>query len=591
MPNFHSHKSFLLILATFIGLGLLYDSSTPVFEGLDELWHYAIVQHLAAGEGLPTQIPGQDSPWRQQGNQPPLYYAAVAATTFWIDDTDYWAIRSLRNEGMNIGLPGMGGDKFMFFHTRLEDFPYQGTALAVHIGRWLSLLMAVGTLLLAYLTAHEQFPELPLVAPLTATLVAFNPEFLFVSTNVNNDNLSNLLGAATIFFLARLWRGGFTLRRSLTLGLLCGLAAITKLNGLTIPLAVAVIASMRLIRYWEWRDYITLGIFCVIGVAICAGWWYARNVMLYGDPLAINVMNSYVSKREISLAQVFQEYEGFHFSYWGVFGLVNIMAPKWQYNLYAIFSVLAVGGCIRFTLRNTRTTLLSLSALIVFGFIAWGAALYWTANISGPIARLSFPAVGVFSFLGALGLLALLPAKQQANATTIIAIGMATLALIPPFISMQPEYVSAQRRPPLAKDNRFAIEKSFSVSLENFAELKGYQIVTQAKTIRITYYWHALTRTPHNFIVFTHLLNQNGEFLTGYDSVPQNKNYPTWVWSPEEFIADSYTLTIPPDKRSSHYQIALGLYRADTQERLTPTDPNGKLYTDNLILLPETIAP
>ncbi len=69
--------------AVFLLLGLGYSSLTPVFENSDETLHYPFVKHLADGQGLPVATPGQL--WNQEGTQPPLYYALVAASTFWLN--------------------------------------------------------------------------------------------------------------------------------------------------------------------------------------------------------------------------------------------------------------------------------------------------------------------------------------------------------------------------------------------------------------------------------------------------------------------------------------------------------------------------
>ena len=82
------HWGISLILALFVALGVIYSVVTPIFEASDELWHYPFVKHLADGNGLPVQDANADQPWRQEGSQPPLYYALSALATFWIDTDD-----------------------------------------------------------------------------------------------------------------------------------------------------------------------------------------------------------------------------------------------------------------------------------------------------------------------------------------------------------------------------------------------------------------------------------------------------------------------------------------------------------------------
>ena len=81
------------LLAVFVLLGALYAIVTPLFEVSDELWHYPMVKTLADGHGLPVQDAANPGAWRQEGSQPPLYYALMAVATSWIDTSDLHQVR------------------------------------------------------------------------------------------------------------------------------------------------------------------------------------------------------------------------------------------------------------------------------------------------------------------------------------------------------------------------------------------------------------------------------------------------------------------------------------------------------------------
>ena len=79
------------ILCGYAILAILYSIYVPIFEASDELWHYPMVETIARTGQLPVQplTPGTSSgPWRQEGSQPPLYYAIGALLTSWIDTSD-----------------------------------------------------------------------------------------------------------------------------------------------------------------------------------------------------------------------------------------------------------------------------------------------------------------------------------------------------------------------------------------------------------------------------------------------------------------------------------------------------------------------
>jgi len=180
-----------LILGGYALLAVVYSLVTPLFEASDELWHYPMVQYVADHDfGLPAQDPASPGPWRQEGGQPPLYYYLGALLTRWIDTSDMEALRRI-NPHPDIGVVVPDGNANMVVHDAgRESFPWRGTALAMHLARFLSVLMGLGTVLLTYALGRELFPATPAIALAAAAFTAFNPMFLFISGVINSDNPS-----------------------------------------------------------------------------------------------------------------------------------------------------------------------------------------------------------------------------------------------------------------------------------------------------------------------------------------------------------------------------------------------------------------
>ena len=65
----------------------------------------------------------------------------------------------------------------------------------------MSLLFGLSAVLLTFLAARRLTGD-PGLATLSAGLLAFNPQFLFVSSYVNNDTLAASVGAATFWVIA-----------------------------------------------------------------------------------------------------------------------------------------------------------------------------------------------------------------------------------------------------------------------------------------------------------------------------------------------------------------------------------------------------
>ncbi len=84
-------------------------------------------------------------------------------------------------------------------------------------------------------------------------------------------------------------------------------------------------------------------------------------------------------------------------------------------------------------------------------------------------------------------------------------------------------------------------------------------IAAQGETIALTLYWRAESSLDINYTVFTHLLNAQEIVLINADHAPPK---PTQGWVPNEIIADTVTLSIPPNLSPGSYAIEVGLYNA-----------------------------
>ncbi len=297
MGNASTTRLLAVLLAAFILLAAIYSIVTPVFEASDELWHYPMVKYVADhGFGLPVQDPAQQTAWRQEGGQPPLYYLIGAAATFWIDTSDLDEVRRI-NPHADIGVVVPDGNANMVVHNAdREDFPWHGTVLAIHIVRFLSILMGAGTVYLTYLLADELFPKRPMIALGAAAFVAFNPMFLFVSAVINNDNLSTLLATLILWMLVRLLKMRDqrpSIRFTILLGIAAGAGMLAKFQiGFLLPL-VALALIVIAVRQRDWRPVVIGGLISGGLTVLIAGWWYWRNYDLYGDATGYQYLPGY----------------------------------------------------------------------------------------------------------------------------------------------------------------------------------------------------------------------------------------------------------------------------------------------------------
>jgi len=396
-------------------LATLYSMITPLFEASDELWHYPMVKYLADhGMALPVQDPAtaEQTAYRQEGGQPPLYYMIGAAATFWIDTADMDQVRR-RNPHADIGVIVPDGNVNMVAHNAdKEAFPWGGTALAMHLVRLLSVAMGAGTVYLTYRLARELIPDVPVVAVGAAALTAFTPMFLFISGVVNNDNLSTLLATLLLVLIVRLLkRDDLPQKRDyVILGAAAGAGMLSKFQiGFLLPL-IALTLLIISVRWKDWRPVVVGGAIAGGLTILIAGWWYVRNFDLYGDATGINVFLDIVGRRAVpaDLQQLWTEREAFVWSYWGFFGGVNVPLRDWMYTGFngiavaALVGLAATVGKDRAWMKNPLRLARAFAAL--WAVIVFVSLISWTRQTWASQGRLWFSAIAPLSIGMAVGL-------------------------------------------------------------------------------------------------------------------------------------------------------------------------------------------
>lgn len=110
--------------------------------------------------------------------------------------------------------------------------------------------------------------------------------------------------------------------------------------------------------------------------------------------------------------------------------------------------------------------------------------------------------------------------------------------------------------------------------------------------LEVTLYWQALNVPQGDYKVFVHLVGPGERIWAQDDSAPANWARPTKGWDEGEVVRDAHTLTLPADMPPGEYLLCIGMYRADTLERLPVTaQPEALLEGERLLLGHITIEP
>jgi len=580
----------LLILPIFIALGVLYSVVTPVFEVLDEPMHFGYAKRLADGQGLPSSTPTAAG-WEQgQAHQPPLYYALGALLIAPIEtgptDTLYQS-----NPFSASGMPHAPSNKNAVLHHPDEAFPYQGVSLAVHLLRWFSLLCSAGTVLFAYLVALQVAPRRRDIATGTAALTAFNPQFLFISSGVSSDALLILFSTITLYLALKIANGWDRPRRSpILLGLFVGLAAITKLSGLT-TIALIVGAYLLRARQTESRKLSrenVLDVLRPIGIALgvavlVAGWWYVRNIVLYRDPLGMSVWLSVIATPTAapSLGAAVRRLAESVVSYWGVFGWMNVLADEIFYMWVRVFSLVGIVGMLllaartywqRKTFHDQRWRAFSLLAVWSLVTALW--LVGWTLVVAGPQGRLLFPAIAAISFFLFAGLTGWMLRRMGSVLAWLMAAIFVGVSVLVPYRYIAPTYAQPQR---IHLDQVPADLQPLDIYFGDKLFLLGYQIpddnVEPGEVLGVQLYWLALKRMRNDYTFSVQVFGRNDARIGGIDTYPGSGNYPTSLWVPGEVVVETYSIPIGPEVQAPTAGIVrVGVYDSISQVNLVTMD-------------------
>jgi hypothetical protein len=118
--------------------------------------------------------------------------------------------------------------------------------------------------------------------------------------------------------------------------------------------------------------------------------------------------------------------------------------------------------------------------------------------------------------------------------------------------------------------------------LDGKIELLGYELkeesIRPGGAIELTLYWQAREEIEESYIVFTHLLDSEGNIQGQQDGIPVEGMYPTPSWLAGQVVEDKHRIPIAATAPAGSYRIAVGMYQLDSLEPL----PEGQIVLDTM---------
>ena len=411
-----------LALVAHVVLASLYLVHTPAFEAPDERGHFNYTRHLLRHGSFPTimksgELTGRE-PWHEaaMAHHPPLYYALLAGTQLALGAPDVHGFAKPAWEGAGPPTDLVLRAK----HGYDEVAPVSSEVVVFRLLRGWSVVFGLASLVLVHAIGRALFRARPAIADTAVVLLACLPQWSFVHGVLDNGNLAIPLGLGVVLLLARaLERARLPLATGAGVGLLIGLALLTKLTAIfLVPLAGAVwllgLARWRGMR----RETLMSGVSVLVVAALVSGAFFARNVSLYGEPLALEAHAvAYAnSALEPAIERMFPGRSTWDYlfdprlfprrifrSSIASFGWGTLDGPEPVYWIAAAVLALGALGAWRVVKeRPAAAALLALCALLVLaGVVRYNLTFYQAQG------RYLFPGAGAVALLVAAGLVAI----------------------------------------------------------------------------------------------------------------------------------------------------------------------------------------
>ena len=607
-----------LLLGAYLILAAAYGLATPDLEAPDAGAHFRYVAFLHDHPQLPTSDLSTALVSHELVQQPPLYYALVAALLPGADvqatvayeqavQTPYFE----RGLGKRATVSPPDTDPGVVWPLRLA----RGVSLAG------GLLMVVATWLLAR-SLFKARTALPLA--ITA-VVAFNPQFLFSSTTITNDIWAAALSTVAVAAAAAAAARNVRPPAWLLVGALCGLATITKYSGVITLLPVALLAVL-LRPPWDWRSAASTRVavkdLLLKGLAVAGGFLaitavqFAHNVTTTGELFPMQpirtLLPGLIRPQPLSLGELGGRLAFLTRTYTGIFGY-GVRASAGFFEVVDLGLWLALAGClivlIKWVARRRHGERGDLVCALVLSFV-WCAALVgslavWIrVMIAGEQGRLLFPAAAAIATIIAVGWSGWLPRRFQEWAALAIGGGMLVVGI------WQYQTVQVTYATPPALAAPVTPARTVDATFSGGMQLVGFDLPDGAATdfgqpLPLTLYFRAIRPVPEDYTLFIHLVGSDDRILYQFDGIPFQGRHPPRQWRVGETFADRYAIYPKPGTNAlpasritdTLAALTLGFYPVlRPQERLAVLDANGNPAGDRVQLakiriLPEESAP
>lgn len=556
------HWPVLLVVLGYLLLASIFTTLIPLGEAPDEAAHVRYADFIAEYGHLPHTLEERREA-DYKAVWPPLYHALIAGPLAYVGDAPPQRLKSVGDTPRRL-IPTNGQTIAAFLHTADELWPWHGLPLAWHLGRVISVGLSALTLIVTYAIAwsltHRRDIALG-VAALQATL----PQFVFIGSVINDDNLLFLLSGLVLLSLIRcptppkLWH-------LVGIGALVGLATVAKYNAL--PLYGIVAAWILWMA--PWRRWLSLGLAFTLGATVTGGWWFGFVLWHFNQIESQGLLSGILAAlsagaADASLRQVAAGSVSFAFpppgdwltwvvtlfqSWVGLFGGGStIRLPLWIYGVLAIVYLAAGYEAAHSKIRLTRPVYL----WVPLFFLPLPLVRFLLSGLITETAqgRHLFPALSILLLGVVLGL-----HRYSLYVVGSVIAGQLVLCLYSIWL-----IVSSYPPPLPVHTTDITVENRRNLPLTDSITLRDFDI----EPPHVTLIWQAEDIPPQDYLIELTVTDAEGQAVSGWLGHPVGGRYPTRAWDDGDIIIDTIPLYLPPTSD----EITLILLDA-TQQPMTP---------------------
>jgi 4-amino-4-deoxy-L-arabinose transferase-like glycosyltransferase len=573
---FNQYGGIAGLVVVYILLVTAYSAAIPFSKGPDEYINYQYILFIAQNHRLPAtlaekQQAGVKADWQ------PLYHLAGGLAASAIPLTPPPALK-VTWEPPTRRLIDLILPRATLVRTEDESAPFRGVYAVWQMGRWVSLILGLGTLLVTYCIGLTLWPGQPALATGLTALLVFIPRFLFTHAVLSDDTMLGFCLALYLLLLTRLLRQ--PTRRSwlfIGLGVTAGLAIVTKYTAVPAALGALLTISWAARRqHWPrsvWLRGVTLFSGALaMSVSWWVGWvwWHFNQVSALGpvpglvkpllpgaavddNPTTARLTTLLSGQSVASLGEApgasgnwWDWLQHTFTTLWGV--TVYGAEPNWPYPYTVILvgltllSAAAVIGGWRVYRRTEAARQLIwqvfiLHLLLFFPLPLLRFALSGRLNDAAQGRHLLFPAGPVIAALLLAGCLAWFRPRWRSR-VSLIAAGAMLIWGIGHLI-----YLWSAYPPPLpvrtTPGPQVEVEHPLGVNFGDMLQLNGYQTRLNGSMLQLDLAWQSLAQAKEDYRTEITLVDRQGQSHLRWVSQPVNGRFPTRAWQPGDWVRDT----------------------------------------------------